>query len=230
MNKLDELFKEKLSDYAVAPSAGAWDKVEAGLSKKSKTILWLRWAAVFLLGGLLMGSPWLQRQDNSKTLAKENQPDVRIDEVPVQKSMPPMVKEQKLMANNARKKKENKVNPAPSLLTTVAVLEAAPEMETPSLTPIQAGKIPTPEVTKLSSPISHGIVLTYTLSPVELPLEEATTISEADVEGKKDKSLKRMVEFARNVKNSDSPLGGIRVMKEDLFALDLKKKTTSKTH
>ncbi len=229
MNKLEELFKEKLSDYAMVTPNRTWEKVEAGLSKKSKTIIWLRWAAIFLIGCFLLGSLWLQRQDNSSTLAKESQP-VSKDEVSIQKSVPPIFIEQKSVAKNARRRKENKVNPAPTLLQSVAASEKAPGMEVPSPAPTQDGEIPAPEITKLSSPISHGIVLTYTLSPVELPIADAAAISEADADGKKDKSLKRMVDFAMNVKNSDSPLGGIRVMKEDLFALELKKKTTIKNH
>ena len=223
MNKLEELFKEKLSDYAIATPNRTWEKVEAGLSKKNKTIIWLRWAAVFLLGGLLLGSLWLQRQDNSRTLAKENQPAVRKEEGPIQKSVPPMFIEQKSIAKNVRKRKENKINPAPPLLQSVATSEKAPRTEAPSPAPTPPGEIPAPEITKLSSPISHGIVLTYTLGPVELLIADAA-------DGKRDKSLKRMVDFAMNVKNSDSPIGGIRVMKEDLFALELKKKTTSKNH
>ena len=223
MNKLEELFKEKLSDYAIATPNRTWEKVEAGLSKKNKTIIWLRWAAVFLLGGLLLGSLWLQRQDNSRTLAKENQPAVRKEEVPIQKSVPPMFIEQKSIAKNFRKRKENKINPAPPLLQSVATSEKAPRTEAPSPAPTPPGEIQAPEIIKLSSPISQGIVLTYTLGPVELPIADAA-------DGRRDKSLKRMVDFARNVKNSDSPIGGIRVMKEDLFALELKKKTTSKNH
>ena len=230
MNKLEELFKEKLSDYAIATPNKTWEKVEAGLSKKSKTIIWLRWAAIFLLGGLLLGSLWLQRQDNSSTLAKENQPALSKDEVPIQKSAPPIFMEQKPVAKNARKRKGYKITPTSPLLQSVITSEKAPGMEAPSPAPAHHIEIPAPEITKLPSPISHGIVLTYTLSPVELPIADAAAIVEADTTGKKDKSLKRMVDFARNVKNSDSPLSGIRDMKEDLFALELKKKTTSKNH
>lgn len=34
MNRIDELFKNKLANHQVAPSADAWQKVEAGLTKK----------------------------------------------------------------------------------------------------------------------------------------------------------------------------------------------------
>ena len=74
MNKLDEFFKEKLTDHSIAPSTGAWQKVEAGFSKKNKGVAWLRWAAVFLLGAFLLGTLWMQRENTSAPMAKDNLP------------------------------------------------------------------------------------------------------------------------------------------------------------
>ena len=230
MNKLDELFKEKLSDYTVAPSAGAWLKVEASLSKKNKAVVWLRWAAMFLLGGLLLGTLWFQRQDDSLPLAKEKPPVQQKDEVESQKSTAPAMAEQKTETKNVvGKKKVNTLPQLPPQQESLAKEEVAQIIEEQPPMPGQSVETQVIEVTKATLPASKGIVLTYTLGPVEL-LTEAAAAQEIEVAaGKKDKSLKRMVEFARIVKNSD-PMGEIRVMKEDLFALDLKKKTTSKNH
>ena len=48
MNKLDAIFKDKLSNHTMMPSAAAWDKLEAGLTKKNEGIAWMRWAAVLI--------------------------------------------------------------------------------------------------------------------------------------------------------------------------------------
>ena len=228
MNKLDELFKEKLSEYTVAPSAGAWDKVETGLSKKNSTIAWLRWAAVFLLGGLLLGSLWLQRQDSSLPLSKVEESIPQKQETEIQKSTTPAVTENKsaTIKKIAGRRKAVNLNPANAFQASDEKAVAQKEEEQSSIPP-QVLETPSIEVAKVSTKASQGIVLTYTLGPVEPRLEEVADAATAE---KKDKSLKRMVDFAWNVKNSESPLSGIRVMKEDLFALDLKKKTTSKNH
>ena len=230
MNKLDELFKEKLSDYTVTPSAGAWLKVEAGLSKKNKAVVWLRWAAVFLLGGLLLGTLWFQRQDDSLPLAKEKPPVQQKDEIEIQKTTAPAVAEEKTETKNVIGKKRVNTSTQPSpQQKSLSKEEVAQIIEEQPSMPGQSVETQVVEVTKATLPVSKGIVLTYTLGPVELPTEGETQSVEVVATGKKDKSLKRMVEFARIVKNSD-PMGEIRVMKEDLFALDLKKKTTSKNH
>jgi hypothetical protein len=58
MNRIDELFKTKLANHQVAPSADAWQRVEAGLVKKNSAWVW-RLAAAFVLFGLLSGAWYL---------------------------------------------------------------------------------------------------------------------------------------------------------------------------
>lgn len=73
-----------------------------------------------------------------------------------------------------------------------------------------------------------GIVLTYVLAPLEENQpDEALVTAKADG---KENSLKRVLDIARNVKNSESPIGELRDMKEELFAFDLKKKSATKKH
>jgi hypothetical protein len=72
------------------------------------------------------------------------------------------------------------------------------------------------------------IVLTYTLETIEEKTAETKTEATVAVVDQKESSLKRAVKFARNVKNGDTPLIGLRGMKDELFARELKKKTTTK--
>src|SRR5690349_20792103 len=50
-NKLDKLFRAKLEQHSIAPSANAWEKVAAGFPKKNNTwaLSWRIAAAVALL-------------------------------------------------------------------------------------------------------------------------------------------------------------------------------------
>src|SRR5258708_21295081 len=52
-NPWDHLFRNKLSDHAVVPSAQVWDRVRAGLTKKNNKPFLMRMAAAVLLAGVL---------------------------------------------------------------------------------------------------------------------------------------------------------------------------------
>jgi len=81
IEKVDQLFKNKLDDHSIAPSENAWAKVEAGLSKKNKlwlgttktVALWRMAAAVLLVSALLSVVYWSQSdRETEKVLAKKS--------------------------------------------------------------------------------------------------------------------------------------------------------------
>lgn len=81
IEKVDQLFKNKLDDHAIAPSENAWARVEAELSKKNKlwlgttrtVVLWRSAAAVVLMGALLSLLYWSQASgDQEKVLATKS--------------------------------------------------------------------------------------------------------------------------------------------------------------
>ena len=219
MNKLDDFFKEKLTDHAITPPAGAWEKVSAGLIKKSSPMLWLRWAAVLLFCGLLIGTLWLQRKGTEAPLAKaETQPAQKKGPAIESSESSPLVQATETKKERNQKKKAV-VMPLtlPEAQKSVVSFEVAElEKEAHAVVPVEI--VPARPTT--------SIVLTYTLDAVETPAAATTQTAASD---KKNSSFKRMVEFANTMKNSEStPLENLRVMKEELFALDLRKKTTSK--
>lgn len=233
MNKLDEFFKEKLTDHSIAPSTGAWQKVEAGFSKKNKGVAWLRWAAVFLLGAFLLGTLWMQRENTSAPMAKDNLP---LPEIEKENHLlqPAIAKEQPETKSVVSKKKtktaktiqpviQEEIKQAEVKKEEVAQVEVAQVMEKLS--------VRTYETNPAARQSERGILLTYTLDTIIPPIEEKSEPEAAIVVAsteRKGKSFKRMMEFAKNVKNSESPLGELRIKKGELFALDLKKKPTSK--
>ena len=230
MSTLDELFKEKLADHTTPPSADVWQKVEASLSKKNNTIVWLRWAAVFLLGGLLLGTLWLQQEKIAAPLSQTVKP--------VQKQIVPEIKirNQSSIANAEEAKKslfsKRKINRSANPKTIPQGLplniEVTEVVEDKSI----AQNVSLHETLVHHEKKSQSIVLTYTLDPVETPAKMPGSVVDqptvAATDHKKEKSLRRMMKLASDVKNSDSPLSGLRGMKDELFALDLKKKPTGK--
>lgn len=219
MSKLETLFKEKLAGHMEAPPAGAWQKVEARLSKKNKAVVWLRWAAVFILGALLFTTFLLTEQGPAERVAKDSRPTQLRNERDIQNatqdSLAVDTKEAKKIKNVSGAKKAHTKSAVQQLLKEPEV-----EQETAQLTIQPSDQVMQAEpVTVERKPI----VLVYTLGPVD----SAPPQTEATATDKKDSSIKKVMEFALNMKNSD-PLSELRVIKEDLLALDLKKKAISK--
>lgn len=226
MNKLDEFFKEKLTNHSIAPSAGAWQKVESGLSKKNNGVIWLRWAAVVLLGALLLGTLWMQREDLPAPMAKDKLPPAEVEKENQQPLQPAIAEKLPETKNVVREKK------AKSTRTSQPIVQE--EIQQADLKKEEAQvkeklSVQLPETDLAAKQTSQGIVLTYTLDAIT-PSGEKSETEPAIVAAteKKGKSLKRMMDFAKNIKHSESPLGELRIKKGELFALDLKKKPTSK--
>ena len=218
MNRLDRLFKKKLEDLALEPRSEAWLKLEANLSKKNRGLIWFRSAAALLLMGLLITSIiWLQDSKETQQVAnqlKSINPSTLSDEskskeASINQSPPDEVNkitEAKRKSNSIKSKTTNPFTVPPTIKETE--LEP-PKIETPP-TEIVA------EVTIKEKPI----VIEYTLESIVPQKKETPIVAEID---EKKKGLQKALDFARDAKNSDSPLGGIRQAKDDLFALNFKK-------
>jgi hypothetical protein len=70
-NPLDQLFREKLIDNQVVPSAESWKKIEANLSSKSVSIYTYWWAVAASIALVVVGSYVLTSMPNNPV--KENQ-------------------------------------------------------------------------------------------------------------------------------------------------------------
>lgn len=230
MSKLDEFFKEKLNDHSIAPPAGSWKRVEAGLSKKNKGVAWLRWAAVFLLGAFLLGALWMQREDTSAPLANDNLllPEVEKEHQPLQ----PAIAKEKTEIKNVVSKKKTTTTPAKTSQPVIQEEIKQAEVKKEEVAQVtERLSVESSETNPAARQSERGILLTYTLDTIIPPAEEKFEPEPAVVvasTGRKGKSFKRMMDFAKNVKNSESPLGELRIKKGELFALDLKKKPSGK--
>ena len=211
MNGIDNLFDEKLSVHTVEPSKEAWRKLESALSKKNNSLLWLRWAAVLLLGVSLLGGYWLNRPEPVKTITqkvdtkptrpalKKEAPSTPLLVAP--KSIRTISKQVKPQTVKEDKPVENSGSEPLVTVTEAPITDVAPTIELAV-------------VAQESKPIT----LTYTLEPIPLPEED-----KAD----KKSSISKVMTFATTLKQSD-PIGEFRVMKEELLAIDLKKKSNKK--
>lgn len=216
MNHVDQLFSEKLGGHSTTPSVGAWEKVEAGLSTGTNTFAWIRWAAV-LIPAIAAASFWYSSSSETPALAVQSRkpaPASPAVVAPVKTAVPePAVKTTIAARKVARK---NSVVPAvPAPMPDPEVVSILPEsvlLEDITIEPVEP-TVPTHEVAETQQPI----VLVYTLESA------VTNTAEED----KPTSLERVVEFARTVKHSD-PISDLRGWKDDLLAMDLRKKSTKR--
>ena len=224
MNKLDKLFNKKLAEHIVTPSADTWQKLEAGLSKKNSSLIWLRWAAVLLPGVTLLGVFWLNRPETEAKLAKEVQPKPAQTEVNNQESNSPLitaVKPKTATKKNSPSAKHLYIKSqdmASETIIPIVVPESQPES---SLLTVQATNEAALVQAQTVAVQSKPIVLVYTLDTVAPQAEEGASAVE------KKSSIQRVVAFANDVKHSD-PLSEFRGMKEELLAINLRKKTSKK--
>jgi hypothetical protein len=218
-NKIDKLFSRKLSDHSMAPRAEAWSRIESGLSKKNKFVIVWRVAAVFVLLGLLTGSwfYWQGQSDRAVRLATKNLvPNETIPEVTKAPAVTPLKEEpiQQVASNNNQEKKttpikeKKKTTQQPQEIIndpdpTLAIVEE----------PIQIESVTVTQVAKTEKPI----VIEFTLAPVP---STKTAIAQASEEKP---ALKKIWDKALDIKNGDAELGGLRMAKNELFALDFRK-------
>jgi hypothetical protein len=217
MNKIDDLFKNKLEEHTLEPSGDAWIKLNANLSKKNKGFAWYSALAAILLMGILITSIiWLNKREATQFVSEQTK------RLPVEPSG-----ENKLIADSVSK---------PLLTETISITKAKKKSKSvspitgdpPSLPvmikeiedePLVAEILPM-EVIAETTIKKQPIVIEYRLESI-LPQKKETPL-EAEVVEKKN-GLQKALEFAREAKNSDSPLGEIRQAKDDLFALTFKK-------
>ncbi len=220
MNKLDSEFNKKLANHTVAPTAATWDRIDAGLSKKNNPVMWMRWAAI-LVPGTILGLLWLSKPEPSE---------IQITQAPT--SEKPAVVASPITAKTQQEVKPNQLIAGKK--KRIRHTESAPPAQQPITEPqvltisfpesLTSGEDLTiePALTETAVAVieeSKPLVLVYTLEPI-------ASLSLTQAEEKKT-PLGRVMDFAKTVKHSD-PLGGLRVMKDEFLAIDLRKKSTKK--
>jgi len=217
MNKIDDLFKKKLEDLTLDPSGEAWIKLNANLTKKNSGLIWFSAAAaIFLLGILVASIIWLEKRElnqleteQSQLLPTNSSNTNKLIADSIGKSL---VAEANKITKVKRKSPPLKARTIKPLILPINVNEIEVE---PSATEILLTETVV-EVTIKEKPI----VIEYRLESILPQQKEAPLVAEAI---EKKNGFQKALEFAREAKNSDSPLGDIRQAKDDLFALNFKK-------
>lgn len=226
-NRIDQLFKNKLSEHKVSPSAEAWTKVQSGLSKKNKIIIAWRMAAVFVLMGALVGTWYFLNPNNLNPSAQLTEikelvtPDNNGIDKPIE-STPEVVKPDLAQTSQVKNRKKRNVNTSEKKETQ--------DSKTESLAINNNGlQNQVDEIVNLTESVS----ITQTSKPIviEFTLESISKVTPAAVaqaSEAENSGLRKILDAALDVKNGDSDIGIIRDAKNQLFALDFKKDKTKR--
>ena len=222
-NKIDQFFQNKLEAHMLPHGEEAWAKVEANLSKKNNLAVWRIAAVIFITGALIWVIIWSQRdtKNNDQLLASKNSPkDFSIKERPASK-ISPVEKKKDAMSLGKKspinltisKTNKNKFHQKEVQQTVVETKEIDVAAIHENIPEEKINQKATPSTT-IASTKQKSIKLEFTLEDLasEQPL--------ATVGEEKSSGLKKVWDLAREVKNGDGPVRGI---KNELFALNFKK-------
>jgi len=222
-NKIDQFFQNKLEAHKLPHGEQIWAKVEANLSKKNNLAVWRIAAAIFITGTLVWVIIWSQRdtKNNEPLFASKNSPkDFSIKEKPTAKissveRKKDEIARSKTSSTNPHSSQTNKTifhqkEVPPSAVETKEIDVAMPHENIPE-EKINSKATP---ATTIASTKQKSIKLEFTLEDItsEQPV--------ADVSEEKSSGLKKVWDLAREVKNGDGPVRGI---KNEIFALNFKK-------
>jgi hypothetical protein len=223
-NRIDQLFKNLLGEHKVQPSAHAWEKVQAGLTKKNNNFfVWRVAASLILFGAIISAWYFLNSDETTRPIQLANTKETvspQNENKKITESIPTQVKSDVAhSAKEATSKKRNKnvvENPDSQNSTTEYVaMESMVVQKDLQENIIEAESN---QITPTTTP-EKPIVIEFTLESVfKTPITEVAQTNQEENYG-----LKKILDAARDVKNGDSDLGIIRDTKNQLFALDFRK-------
>lgn len=223
MEKIDQLFRNKLENHPVAPSAGAWDKLEAQLVKKNRFVIAWRMAAALLVGGTLVMLLYWSNASEDATLP------VMANDVNKKQLAP----EQKETAPLAADTNTKAVQPTQQLTTITkksTVAAVLPKTKTEKIEKVETVEQPLQpethlmneanEVTIAALPAAEKpMVIEFVLE--EVPAQQAT----AQVTTEKESGIKKVWGAVKDIKNGDRTID-FRQATQELLASN--KKESSK--
>lgn len=240
----DHLFHNKLENFQLKPSADAWNRIEAGLDKKSNKALWLKIAAGLLLLSIASVLIWKIQPAETDVLVKTTP---QVTEPNPEKLQPIQPQETAVAAVDQNKKavqekttpRNNRNIPADKKQTSsfdqqFALVESTPEkisvetIEPETETLIAEVETSVNQATETQT--NTGVYIVLTANEVNQKYLLPQPEDEATSEAKKSSRMQKLMGVAMNLADGDGPLGDLRQKKDELFALNFleDKKQTKK--
>jgi hypothetical protein len=249
----DKLFREKLEGYQKQAPASAWDKLEAGLDKKSNKGLWMKVAASLLLVAvaayLLLSNTQLKSDGgeshiiaNNNVVAPAADKEIKTKSVDDNKISNQQSKDTSVEQLGSSKEKLNtsKITVAHAKTESVRrVKEKDSEIdenqvinsvvETPSDVTSSSVTKDAPSVATTSSASTKSKTIVFTVEEVNEKYLNKNAITEATPSEDNPSTLKKLLDKASDLTRDQDPIGELRQKKDEILALNFKKKNVAKT-
>lgn len=247
IEKIDQLFKNKLDDHSIAPSENAWARVEAELSKKNRlwlgtprpVLFWRMAAAVFLAGALLSVVYWSQIGGEAEKVSAKKSPTLNDSkkEAAQTPANPTANSGQVAQQKNAVKQKEavnhlaskkgvakkeaaQHEQPSESKKKMIEIEKELAQVYTVKLDHVDANQGATKEEKIKDQATQQAQVASIKQKPIKLEFTLEALPSEetvATTTEEKTTGIRKVLNLAREVKQGDG-LGSLREKKDELLA------------
>ncbi|MBS1681618.1 MAG: hypothetical protein JST48_07895 [Bacteroidetes bacterium] len=229
MSKVDTFFKNKLEGHTVPPRETAWNTIEAGLSKKNKTMVWRVAASILLVGTLIGILLWSQQTDTTKKdfalhSNKKVKPMASSPRVEPKQKTQEQEPIKHLTTTKKHITKTNQVSIKKKITTNTQPASVQPdEVKKQNDAREEIQKSEATVKREVASVKQKPIKLEFTLEDVSSEETVATATEE------KKSGLKKVLNLARDLKQGEGIFGDLREKKNELFALNfITGKTKSK--
>ncbi|MFW5760286.1 MAG: hypothetical protein ACOCXH_04830 [Cyclobacteriaceae bacterium] len=246
-NNLDQFFKIKTEGFQKQPSAEAWNKINKNLHPRSRVPVWQIAASVILIAAVA-AVIYLQfniESNNTPAIVETELPDTAKQNNLVAPRQDALAnKNTKQQEEATEEAKDNTVTPDPAQKPDILV---AQQTETGKLIPAK-NELKRPDIIETPQIIDNNNALANAAEIPVNPITEAEVREEEKAERQRKRptvtivyqkstnesttvakneekelkeSLGKILNLAKDLKNSELALAEIRDVKDDLFALDI---------
>jgi hypothetical protein len=208
--------------FEATPSAEAWMKVEAGLSKKNNKVISVAHCSCARSIWIVNSNLALHHRNRSGSTQAISQTEANTESTSTgnELSIPVQAETEKKNLQQNEHKSFNKLKTRSTKVAVNTITEQAKEKEEVALVIDQNIMVTeTISVTKAEKPI----VIEFTLEAITTDTQQVAQASE-----EKNNGLKKIFDKALELKNGESDFGSLRDAKNELFALDFRKDKTKR--
>lgn len=238
----DEIFRRRLKDHSLTPPPSAWSRVESNLPGNRRNT-WIKVAAAVLLLLTASALVMLVRYNNSprtiaeqKSFPKANSPgetDPTMAGEGVNKNNATPTEEKQAVKEEAPQGRPtappNRDTAAKEELPTgqnynhVAEITKSLPDNTTALAPVPDANTETPTLTTAVADEPAPFKLVLEADEVQEKYLRKKSVAHATEEDNKSSGIKKLLNKANDISNQD-PIGDLRQMKDDIFALNFQGK------
>lgn len=205
---IDKLFKDKLAQYQVQPSADAWNNLQLNQQQK-KQYVWKNWMAIAASVLIIVVSGILLTRDNQVTYTPVVMEEISSISLPEKPVVEPLEVEQQHISKA--------LNPVPDKEKVKEIKEKVTEKNpVVDRTPVEVPK----EISGLKAQLAVELKVNQSMESADLPLLEHQAQEQQTI-------IDKIANTALEIKNGDGLMAELRQFKDDVVSLEFFKSKKS---